>query len=91
MAERKGQEISKIRIIAYFKEKAAEGWTLLTIPDVIRGLKSDRRRIEKTLAVMSDKENPKAKLVEIEKSRVKYYILKDVFAYCQKWMKNGND
>ncbi|MGD0645512.1 MAG: hypothetical protein ABSA75_11465 [Candidatus Bathyarchaeia archaeon] len=85
MAEHKEQSEFNSKIIAFFRKKSSEGLISLTIPDVVKGLKVDRRRIETSLAVMSSQENPNAKLIEIEKSRVKYYILKEVFEFCQKW------
>ena len=91
MAEHKEQAEFNTKIIAFFRKKSSDGWLMLTIPDVIKGLDADRRKIETTLAVMSSKENPNAKLIEIEKSRVKYYILKEVFEFCQKWARDNHE
>lgn len=85
MAERKEEEELNSRIISFFEESSAEGWIMLTIPEVADGLKVDRRKIETPLALMSKGKNPQPKLVELKKARVKYYILKDVSDFCQKW------
>ena len=91
MAEHKEQAELNRKILAFFRKKSAEGWLMLTIPDLINGLESDHRKIEKSLTVMSLKENPNANLIEIEKSRVKYYILKEIFDFCQKWARDNNE
>jgi predicted DNA-binding transcriptional regulator YafY len=90
MAEHKDQEVHS-KILSFFKIKSTKGWITLSVPEIMKGLEVDRRSVERALAVMSSLENPNAKLIEIEKSRGKYYVLKEVFDFCQKWAgaKNG--
>jgi hypothetical protein len=89
MAERKEQVELKSKIIAFFDEKAAEGWIMLTIPDISKGLATDRRKVENALVEMSKQQDPNAnKLAEIQKGRIKYYILRDVLVFCQNRLKD---
>ena len=82
MAERKEEEELDSRILTFFKKSCAKGHIMLTIPDIAAELKVDRRRIEPPLAVLSRGKSPR--LVEIKKSRVKYFVLKEIIDFCQK-------
>jgi len=95
MAERKEENDFYNSIIAFFKKKSVAGHVMLTIPEVATGLKVDRRKIETPLAMLSMEKtplsvekNPPPPLLEIQKGRVKYYMLRDVFDFCQKWARD---
>ena len=89
MAERKDEEELNSRIINLFKERAVRGHVMLTIPEVAKGLKVDRRKIETPLALLSRGKNPK--LTEVDKGRVKCYVLKDLIEFCQKMWGQENE
>lgn len=79
----KGRDTLDVRILKLFKKMAVKGFVMLTIPDVAKGLNIDRRKIETELALLSKGKDPK--LLEVTKGRVKYYALKEVVEFCQKW------
>jgi len=88
MAERKEENDFYNRIIDFFKKRSVSGHVMLTIPEVATGLEVDRRKIETPLALLSVEKTPPHPLVEIKKGRVKYYMLRDVFDFCQKWARD---
>jgi hypothetical protein len=83
MAERKEEEALHSRIVAIFRKSSVKGHVMLSIPEVAEALGVDRRKAETPLALLSKGRNPK--LVEITKSRTKYYVLKEIFDFCQKF------
>jgi len=89
MAERKEQEALISRIIAFFKTGSVKGNLMLTTPEIAEGLGVDRRKIEPPLLLLCEGKNPR--LVETKKGRVKYYTLKEIVDFCQKWMREGNE
>lgn len=89
MIERKEEEELNSKIIALFKNKSAEGHVMLTIPEVADAIGVNRRKIETPLALLSKARNPK--LVEVTKSRVKYYVLRELYDFCQKWAVGKNE
>jgi len=89
MGERKEQDALNRRITAFFKTSSAKGKLTLTTPEIAEGLRVDRRKIEPPLLLLCEGKNPK--LVEARKGRVKYYTLKEVVDFCQKWMREENE
>jgi chemotaxis signal transduction protein len=89
MTEHKCEEELDSRILNFFRNQAAKSNVMLTIPEVAKGLKVDRRKIETPLALLSKGKNPK--LTEVVKSRTKCYILKDITLFCQKMWKEGRE
>lgn len=87
MAERKEQDALNRRITAFFKISSTKGDLMLTTPEIAEGLGVDRRKIEPPLLLLCEGKNPR--LVETTKGRVKYYSLKEIVDFCQKWRREG--
>ena len=78
------ENLDESKIINFFKTEAVKGLVMLTIPHVMSGLEIDRRRTERTLALMAKGVDPT--LYEIPLSRIKYYVLRDIVEFCKnKW------
>ena len=88
MAERKEENDFYNRILDFFKKRSVTGHVMLTIPEVAEGLDVDRQKTETPLALLSTGKIPPSPLVEVKKGRVKYYMLRDVFDFCQKWARD---
>ena len=89
MVERKEEEELNAKIILLFKRRSIRGDLMLTIPEVAKGLGVDRRKVEPPLLLLSKGKSPK--LAVMTKGRVKYYSLKEVIDFCQKWAGEVND
>lgn len=63
------------------ESSAAKGYVMMTIPDIMRGLKIDRRKAENSVLLLAKGKNPK--LEEIIKGRVKYYVLKQILEFAR--------
>ena len=89
MGERKEQDELNRRITVFFKSSCTKGNLMLTTPEIAEALRVDRRKIEPPLLLLCEGKNPK--LVETRKGRVKYYTLKEIVDFCQKWKREEHE